>query len=127
MATQNKTKKKKTSRTVPADVLAAARQRASRLHEELRHKPSPSELLTAEELADAAPYYLVLRDYIRQLKEARMAAGLTLTDVATRTGMAVEYLSRLEAGTKTNPTWKTLASYAAAVQRQPRLVLQALR
>jgi len=35
--------------------------------------------------------------------------------------MAVEYLSRLETGAQTNPTWKTLATYALAVGRQPQL------
>lgn len=81
----------------------------------------PNELLTPQEAADAAPFYFVLRDYIRQLKEARELAGLTLADVAARTGMAVEYLSRLETGAQTNPTWKTLATVALAVGRQPQL------
>jgi transcriptional regulator with XRE-family HTH domain len=78
--------------------------------------------LTSQELAYAAPFYFVLRAYIKQLKEAREAAGLTLADIATRTGMAVEYLSRLETGAQANPTWKTLGLYAAAVGRQPRLI-----
>ena len=106
---------------VPADVLAAARRRAKQTRLQLEGKPSPTTLLTTQELADAAPFYLVLRDFIRQLKEAREAAGLTLADVSARTGMAVESLSRLENGVQTNPTWKTLGTYAAAVGRQPRL------
>jgi transcriptional regulator with XRE-family HTH domain len=89
----------------------------------LAHKPAPSELLTSQELADAAPFYFVLREYIRQLKEARETAGLTLAEVSARTGMAVEYLSRLETGTQTNPTWKTLGTYAKAIGRQPQLTL----
>src|SRR5438445_474105 len=116
------TQKKMTS--VPADALAAVRQRAEQARQQLEHKPGPTELLTPQELADAAPFYLALRDYIRQLKEAREAAGVTLADVSARSGMAVESLSRLETGAQTNPTWKTLGAYAAAVGRRPELTAQ---
>src|SRR5947209_8379299 len=104
--------------------IAAARQRAKAARRKLAHKPPPSQLLTPQELADAAPFYFVLREYIRQLKEARETAGLTLADVSARTGMAVEYLSRLETGAQTNPTWKTLGSYAKALGRRPQLALE---
>jgi len=114
---------KKTTGLDP-DVIAAARQRAGETRRRLEHKPTPAELLTRQELADAAPFYFVLRDYIRQLKEARVAAGLTLAEIADQTGMAVESLSRLETGAQTNPTWKTLGLYARAVGRTPRLVAE---
>lgn len=110
--------------SVPADALAAARVRAEQTRQQLGREPGPSALLTPQELADAAPFYLALRDYIRQLKEAREAAGLTLADVSARSGMAVESLSRLETGAQTNPTWKTLGVYAAAVGRRPRLIAE---
>lgn len=119
MATQ------KNNIAVPVDALAAARQRAAQTRKQLEHKPGPAELLTPQELEDAAPFYFALRDYIQQLKEAREAAGLTLADVSERSGMAVESLSRLETGAHTNPTWKTLAAYAAAVGRRPRLTAEA--
>jgi transcriptional regulator with XRE-family HTH domain len=80
--------------------------------------------LTPEELADAAPFYFVLRDYIRQLKEAREAAGVTLAELSASSGLAVESLSRLENGAQTNPTWKTLGLYAAALGRRPRLTAE---
>ena len=92
MATQ------KTIQSIPADVLAAARQGAAQTRKQLEHKPGPAELLTPQELADAAPFYFVLRDYIKELKAARESAGLTLANVSDTTGMAVEFLSRLEAG-----------------------------
>jgi DNA-binding XRE family transcriptional regulator len=114
---------KKTT-AIPADVIAAARRRAEQTRSQLAHKPAPAELLTSQELADAAPFYLVLRDYIRQLKEAREAAGVTLAELSTRSGLAVETLSRLETGALTNPTWKTLGMYAAALGLRPRLVLE---
>jgi DNA-binding XRE family transcriptional regulator len=117
---------KKEIYSIPADALAAARQRADQIRAKLKRKPGPAELLTAEEFADAAPFYLVLRDYIRALKAAREAAGLTLADVSARTGMAIESLSRLETGTQTNPTWKTLGAYAAAVGCRPRVTAEAV-
>jgi transcriptional regulator with XRE-family HTH domain len=116
-----------TTRKFPRDkqaAIAAARQRAEQTREMLAHKPPPSEILTPQELADAAPFYFVLRQYIQQLKETREAAGFTLADVSARTGMAVEYLSRLETGAQTNPTWKTLGTYANALGRRPQLVLE---
>jgi DNA-binding XRE family transcriptional regulator len=108
---------------VSEKVLADARQRAARTRQQLAHKPGPAELLTPEELQDAAPFHLVLRDYLQQLKEARIAAGLTLAEISARSGIAVESLSRLETGAQTNPTWKTLGAYAAAIGRRPRLTL----
>ena len=107
-----------------ADVVAAARKRAEQTRRQLGHKPGPAELLTPQEHADAAPFYLVLRDYIRQLKEAREAASVTLVELSARTNLAVEILSRLETGALTNPTWKTLGTYAAALGLQPRLLLE---
>jgi ribosome-binding protein aMBF1 (putative translation factor) len=113
----------KKAHRAPEAALAAARQRAEATRRQLADKPPPSELLTPQELADAAPFYFVLREYVRQLKEAREAAGLTLADLSARTGMAVESLSRLETGAQTNPTWKTLGTYAKALGRRPQLDL----
>jgi lambda repressor-like predicted transcriptional regulator len=114
---------KKTA-TMPAEAMAAARQRAEQTRSQLKHKPAPEELLTPQELADAAPFYLVLREYTRQMKAAREAAGVTLAELSARSGLAVETLSRLETGVLTNPTWKTLGMYAAALGLRPRLVLE---
>jgi DNA-binding XRE family transcriptional regulator len=67
---------------------------------------------------DGAPFYFALRACIAELKKAREAAGLTLAQVAEKTGLATETLCRLETGQVTNPTWKTLGLYAAAVGRR---------
>ena len=115
---------RKNPTSVPADKIAAARQRAEQTRRQLQHQPGPAELLTPQERDDAAPFYFVLRDYIRQLKEAREAAGMTLAEVSARSGLAVESLSRLETGAQTNPTWKTLGLYALAVGRRPRLTAE---
>lgn len=104
--------------------IVAARQRAEQTRRQLAHKPGPSELLTEQERANAAPFYFMLRAFVRQLKDAREAAGMTLADVSERSGLAVESLSRLETGTLTNPTWKTLGAYAAAVGCRPNLTAE---
>jgi transcriptional regulator with XRE-family HTH domain len=111
--------------SISKDAMAILRQRARETRDRIGHK-SPSELFTPEELANGAPFYFELRGFIQQLKEARQAADLTLADVSARSGIAVESLSRLETGAQTNPTWKTLGTYAAAVGRKPILVAQFL-
>jgi DNA-binding XRE family transcriptional regulator len=113
-------------KTIPisADALAAARRRAAETRRRLGGNPGPAQLLTADELAEAVPFYFELRGYVRRLKEARESAGLTLADVSARTGLAVESLSRLETGAQTNPTWKTLGTYAAAVGCRPILTAE---
>ena len=98
--------------------MARLRARAAEIRKEFAHKPGISELFGPEELADAAPFYFELRACIAELKKAREAAGLTLAQVAEKTGLAAETLCRLETGAVTNPTWQTLGLYAAAVGRK---------
>jgi DNA-binding XRE family transcriptional regulator len=101
------------------------RDRAARAREQLAGKPGPDAILTAQERADAAPFYFELRGFIQQLKQSRLDQDLTLEAVAGKTGLAVETLSRLETGAVTNPTWKTLGTYAAAVGMKIRLTAEA--
>lgn len=115
---------KKKLTAITKEALAAARAEAADIQQKIEHQPTPTDLLTTLELADAAPFFFVLRAYITQLKAAREAAGLTLADVSQRSGLAVESLSRLETGAQTNPTWKTLGLYAKAVDRRPLLVAE---
>ena len=68
--------------------------------------------------SDGTPYYFALRTFVGQLRKAREEAGLTLTAVAEKSGLAPETLSRLETGALTNPTFQTLAKYAVAVGRK---------
>lgn len=104
---------------ISAAALAAARARAQKAREQFKDKPGPDQLLTPQERADAAPFYTELRVFVKQLKTAREAAGLTLAQVAATAGLAEETLSRLETGAATNPSWKTLGTYAAAVGLAP--------
>jgi DNA-binding XRE family transcriptional regulator len=103
---------------IDAARLARLREQAIAARAEYAHKPGISELLTPEEIADGAPFYFEMLACVAQLKKAREAAGLTLAQVAEKTGLAAETLCRLETGQVTNPTWKTLGLYAAAVGRK---------
>jgi len=97
------------------------RDRARKAREALKAKPPIDQLLTPTELADASPYYFALRSFVADVRAARQARGLTLADVAEKTGLAVETLSRLETGALVNPTWQTLTKYAVAVGCRVRL------
>jgi DNA-binding XRE family transcriptional regulator len=115
----------KKKESVSPEVVAALRRQAQEIRKKIKGKTDPKKFLTAQELANGVPFYFVLREFIWQLKQAREKAGLTLEDISRCSGIAVESLSRLETGAQTNPTWKTLASYAAAVNCQPRLKAEA--
>jgi hypothetical protein len=60
------------------EVLAELRERAKAVRERFKDKPGPDQLLAAQERADAAPFYFELRAFVKQLRSAREAAGLTL-------------------------------------------------
>ena len=49
------------------------------------------------------------------LQTARQSRGLSLTEIAHRSGIDLASLSRLEAGKNPNPTFETLSRYAAAL------------
>jgi len=49
------------------------------------------------------------------LQTARQSRGLSLTEIACRSGIDLASLSRLEAGKNPNPTFETLSRYAAAL------------
>lgn len=76
------------------------------------------------DLIEGAPFFPTLQSCIAELKKAREAAGLTLEQVAKRTGLATETVCRLETGAVTNPTWQTLGRYAAAVGRKLKLTAE---
>ncbi|MBI1916449.1 MAG: helix-turn-helix domain-containing protein [Planctomycetes bacterium] len=59
-----------------------------------------------------------LEELLRQLKAAREAKGLSLSDLTEITGMDRSALSKLETGQRANPTVETLVRYAAAVGKR---------
>jgi DNA-binding XRE family transcriptional regulator len=95
------------------------------LRERLKDRPPIDQVVSASELAQAAPFYFALRSFVASLKAARLERGLTLAQLAKRTGLALETLSRLETGALLNPTWQTLGRYASAVGRRLSLNLDA--
>lgn len=58
---------------------------------------------------------LELADTVQELKTIRERLGITLTELADRTGMTVGNLSRLENMDGPNPTIETLRRYARAL------------
>ncbi|HXG12932.1 MAG TPA: helix-turn-helix domain-containing protein [Gemmataceae bacterium] len=59
-----------------------------------------------------------LDELIKQLKAAREARGLSLSDLSQLTGMDRSALSKLETGQRPNPTVETLVRYAEAVGKR---------
>jgi predicted transcriptional regulator len=59
-----------------------------------------------------------LDELIAQLKAAREAKGLSLSDLTDLTGMDRSALSKLETGQRANPTVETLVRYAEAVGKR---------
>src|SRR5215212_10155364 len=82
-----------------------------------RERPTHQELIESGEYIGPIPHgvYLELRAALHDLKKAREAAGLSLADVAERSGIDKAALSRLENGVHDNPTVETLMRYAAAL------------
>ncbi|NBC11438.1 MAG: helix-turn-helix domain-containing protein [Planctomycetes bacterium] len=56
-----------------------------------------------------------LESALRSLKAARQRKGLSLGEVAARSGIDKANLSRLENDPHPNPTWSTLSRLAAAI------------
>jgi DNA-binding XRE family transcriptional regulator len=102
-------------KTITSEELAALEAQVEQDRKLFVNKPSMRQFLTPEEMANATPLYWSLQSLIAQLKQARQAAGLSLADVAERTGLRPETLSRLETGRLVNPTYQTLAKYAVAL------------
>jgi DNA-binding Xre family transcriptional regulator len=59
-----------------------------------------------------------LQELLRQLKAAREAKGLSLSDLTEITGMDRSALSKLETGQRSNPRVETLVRYAEAVGKR---------
>ncbi|MEX0642019.1 MAG: helix-turn-helix transcriptional regulator [Pirellulales bacterium] len=59
-----------------------------------------------------------LQQLLLELKAAREAKGLSLSDLTELTGMDRSALSKLESGQRANPTVDTLVRYAEAVGKR---------
>jgi DNA-binding Xre family transcriptional regulator len=67
---------------------------------------------------------LALIQALAELKRVRAERGLSLTDLADRSGIDRAAISRLESGKNPNPTFETVARYAAAVGVRVRIVVE---
>ncbi len=100
-------------------------------HQAIRAK-FQAERPTLEQLADSGEYsepvllgaYWELAALVESLRRERERQGLSLGDVAKRSGIDKAALSRLEAGQHLNPTWNTLSRYAAALGKEIALALR---
>lgn len=102
---------------------AEERTREQALREQLqKEKPSLEDLVRAGECDPDAVmtmgmYYDVQRA-LQALKRERERCGLSIGDVAERSGLDRAVVSRLENGKQDNPTVATLMRYAAAVGKR---------
>ena len=120
---------------LPAEKRALVEERLARTPEERleeervrdwfeRHRPGPGELA---ELEDGDPCFLpeqveAVRGMVGALKAERARLGLSLADLAERTGLTRPAISRLENGHRLNPTLDTLYRYARALGRTIALI-----
>jgi len=99
----------------------ADRSRVAAIRERFqREKPGPKRLVESGEYNPPVPTaaYFAVGALLKQLRREREAAGLSLGDLADRTGIDRAALSRLETGKHMNPTVDTLARYAAALGKR---------
>ncbi len=100
---------------------AADRARHKAIREKFpKERPTLQQLVASGDYAGPLPHavYLELRAALAELKKARETAGLSLADVAERSGIDKAALSRLENGIQANPTVETLLRYAAAIGKK---------
>ncbi len=97
------------------------RERHRKVRELFKDKPTIDQLVASGELSGhTLPMcvYLEMLQLLHDLKKARESAGLSLTDLAQRTGMDKAVLSKMENGRHGIPTLPSLARYAQAVGMQ---------
>jgi DNA-binding XRE family transcriptional regulator len=110
----------KTKRLIktPEDI---ARHKAIR--EQFKNKPTIEELVASGELSGHPIPHGIFMDMLmllHNLRQEREKAGLSLTEVAERSGMDKSTLSKLESGKQTNPTLDTILRYVKALGKEVR-------
>jgi DNA-binding XRE family transcriptional regulator len=94
--------------------------RVKEIRDRFQHeKPSPERLIASGEIEPPVSQaaFLATWQAVDTLQKARRNAGLSLSQVAARSGLDKATLSRLEAGQHVNPTLDTLSRYALALGR----------
>lgn len=92
---------------------AGERRRAAKAGDRPAEAPGPANIYDM----------IALNLLVDQLREACEAQGLSLADVSERTGIDRASLNKIELRKNQNPTYGTLARYAAAVGRSLTLCL----
>jgi len=102
----------------------ASRERETRLKFQAQ-RPALAELVASGECSQPISQgeYVELMRTAARLKKLRERAGLSLAEMAQRTGMDRSAISRLENGIVTNPTLATLDRYARALGKRIRIQL----
>ncbi len=87
-----------------------------------KEKPSLEDLIREGECDPDAVMtmgmYFDIQGALQALKRERQRCGLSISDVAARSGLDRAVVSRLENGKQDNPTLATLMRYAAAVGKR---------
>ena len=80
-------------------------------------RPGLQDLLASGDVTEVVSHgeYLDLLEMLGKLRKHRESQGLSLADIADRSGMDRSAISRLENGQYLNPTVDTLYRYAQAV------------
>ena len=84
-----------------------------------RQRPSLAQLIDSGDYDPPISQgdYLDLMKILARLRRLRAAAGLSLADMARRTGMDRAALSRLENAVNDNPTLETLSRYVGGARQ----------
>jgi len=86
-------------------------------------RPGPDELIDrgdAEEFVSQGAFMELLA-WVDAIRRERERKGLSLTDVAERSGLTRAMVSKLENGRNPNPTLDTLARYSLAMDMELKL------
>ena len=106
--------KKTLRKRINRPATAAERKRHQQIREQIeKEKPELTELgrkIKAE--------HVRLKETLKALRETRQAMGITLDELAERSGIAKPNLSRLENNPNPNPTIETLNRYAEALGKE---------
>lgn len=88
--------------------------RIAALRDKYKARPTPERLLASGEYTSPVPLgaYLQIKQIMRQLKQARADANLSLADLAKRTKIDRGYLSKLENLQQANTTLETVSRIA---------------
>jgi ribosome-binding protein aMBF1 (putative translation factor) len=92
------------------------REREQRDREVLDREYRETGTIAATPVADAGDE--ALQEFLRSLRRARESAGLSLEEVASRSGIDAARLRRLEDGKEPDPHTSTLARYAFAIGKR---------